>query len=438
MERSRRVFQTDEKRGTASALKLIAAERERRTATAAASAAAAAAAAHQDEDLHTAAGAPLPNDSSGRGSHASSAQGSHGSERVLPRRLYNDSHDGSDSDIEDDLGDEGEGSSSHASASTTTAAPKEPRPRLQRLVRAADAATKPAAGSDGARHGGPLDALDDIMSGLGRMGLADGAGGSPSRDSGGGEGSHGSCGDDAGGSGSADSSGGDGPAAARHSWPPQQQQQHQQDHEEPSEDFTLDGGFRLPARVAGKLYPHQSEGLRWLWSLHLRKEGGILADDMGLGKTMQCSAFLAGSLGAGAARRALVVAPKTLLAHWEKELGACGLRSQTHRFYGTSDGERQAALRALTSRRGGVLLTTYGMVLHNAEALARGSGRIPDDEDGASDAGGRLLTWDYLILDEGHKIKNPSMQLAQRMRALSARVRLIISGTPIQNNLTEM
>lgn len=98
---------------------------------------------------------------------------------------------------------------------------------------------------------------------------------------------------------------------------------------------------------------------------------------MGLGKTMQCSAFLAGALAprstnifatsgsssscsvaastaaaAAAAApvpvRALVVAPKTLLAHWDKELRVCGLGSATHSFYGSSEGERSAALRTLT------------------------------------------------------------------------------------------
>lgn len=60
----------------------------------------------------------------------------------------------------------------------------------------------------------------------------------------------------------------------------------------------------------------------------------------------------------------------------EKELAACGMRAETHRFYGSSDAERQAALRRLTGPRGGVLLTTYGMVLHNAEGLARGLGGV--------------------------------------------------------------
>jgi hypothetical protein len=103
-------------------------------------------------------------------------------------------------------------------------------------------------------------------------------------------------------------------------------------------------------------------------------KGGILADDMGLGKTMQCAAFLAGALhasrqgalrgggsgggsraapGAGASGapvpvRALVVAPKTLLAHWQRELRVCGLGPATHSFFGSSEGERAAALRTLT------------------------------------------------------------------------------------------
>lgn len=109
-------------------------------------------------------------------------------------------------------------------------------------------------------------------------------------------------------------------------------------------------------------------------------KGGILADDMGLGKTMQCSAFLAGALaasrgsstsstsapnpaaaGAGAAPaaagqnsaapvpvRALIVAPKTLLAHWEKELRVCGMGRATHSFYGSSEGERATVLTTIT------------------------------------------------------------------------------------------
>jgi hypothetical protein len=107
---------------------------------------------------------------------------------------------------------------------------------------------------------------------------------------------------------------------------------------------------------------------------------------------MQCAAFLAGALSPGPARRALVVAPKTLLAHWERELAACGLGARTKRFFGSSDGERRGALRALCSARGGVLLTTYGMVQHNPEALARGAGPVAGGARGlGGEGGGRAL-----------------------------------------------
>uniref|UniRef100_A0A383VXK8 Uncharacterized protein n=1 Tax=Tetradesmus obliquus TaxID=3088 RepID=A0A383VXK8_TETOB len=230
--------------------------------------------------------------------------------------------------------------------------------------------------------------------------------------------------------------------------------------------LVLEGGFCLEAKVAAKLYPHQVHGVKWLWSLHRMRKGGILADDMGLGKTMQCSAFLAGALqrsrhgnaydkpssssssssSSSGAIRAMIVAPKTLLSHWEKELRVCGMGPRSHCFYGSSEGERAAALRAVTGR-GGVLLTTYGMVLHNAAQLRAGLGTAARDADEAEDEEdpfslsppeGRRILWDYIILDEGHKVKNARTQLAQRLRELRAVCRVIISGTPVQNNLAEL
>eukprot|EP00242_Pyramimonas_sp_CCMP2087_P001518 CAMPEP_0198226574 /NCGR_PEP_ID=MMETSP1445-20131203/105787_1 /TAXON_ID=36898 /ORGANISM="Pyramimonas sp., Strain CCMP2087" /LENGTH=329 /DNA_ID=CAMNT_0043906405 /DNA_START=96 /DNA_END=1081 /DNA_ORIENTATION=- len=70
--------------------------------------------------------------------------------------------------------------------------------------------------------------------------------------------------------------------------------------------------FVLSARLTNRLYPHQREGVEWLWGLHVKGKGGILGDDMGLGKTFQCAAFLAGLLSSNEAFKAMVVAPKTL------------------------------------------------------------------------------------------------------------------------------
>ncbi|KAL4427704.1 hypothetical protein ABPG75_001793 [Micractinium tetrahymenae] len=186
------------------------------------------------------------------------------------------------------------------------------------------------------------------------------------------------------------------------------------------------GEFKLNAKASTMLYPHQVEGVRWLWSLYCRQRGGILADDMGLGKTIQCAAFLAGLIESRLIRRAIVVAPKTLLAQWRKELDICGLGSAAAEYGGTAN-ERAAALDRVVRRRG-VLLTTYGMVLHNAEVLGSHDAHDPDE--------GPM--WDVMICDEGHKLKNPRMQLRKQLDAVPVALRIIISGTPIQNNLLEM
>ncbi|KAK7399357.1 hypothetical protein VNO78_10539 [Psophocarpus tetragonolobus] len=207
------------------------------------------------------------------------------------------------------------------------------------------------------------------------------------------------------------------------------------DHFEPENDgsITLSGPrstYELPAKIAKMLYPHQREGLKWLWSLHCLGKGGILGDDMGLGKTMQICGFLAGLFHSRLIRRALVVAPKTLLPHWIKELSAVGLSQKTREYFGTSTKLREYELQYILQDKG-VLLTTYDIVRNNSKAL-RGDNYFDDEE---SEDG---TTWDYMILDEGHLIKNPSTQRAKSLLEIPSAHRIIISGTPLQNNLKEL
>ncbi|KAL0543614.1 hypothetical protein IC582_018714 [Cucumis melo] len=204
------------------------------------------------------------------------------------------------------------------------------------------------------------------------------------------------------------------------------------------EDFILEGKsstghnstFKLQGRIATMLYPHQRDGLQWLWSLHCQGKGGILGDDMGLGKTMQICGFLAGLFYSRLIKRVLVVAPKTLLPHWIKELSVVGLSEKTREYYGTSAKLRQYELNYILQDKG-VLLTTYDIVRNNSKSL---QGNCFSEDEETEDG----TTWDYMILDEGHLIKNPSTQRAKSLLDIPSAHRIIISGTPLQNNLKEL
>ncbi|XP_071931888.1 protein CHROMATIN REMODELING 24-like isoform X1 [Coffea arabica] len=188
--------------------------------------------------------------------------------------------------------------------------------------------------------------------------------------------------------------------------------------------------FRLPGKIGKMLYPHQRDGLKWLWSLHSMGVGGVLGDDMGLGKTMQICGFLAGLFHSNLIKRALVVAPKTLLPHWVKELSTVGLAGKTREYFGTSVTTRQYELQYVLQDKG-ILLTTYDIVRNNVKSL---SGDYYYNDEGSEDE----MTWDYIILDKGHLIKNPSTQRAKSLLQIPAAHRIIISGTPLQNNLKEL
>ncbi|WJX47788.1 Protein CHROMATIN REMODELING 24 [Trifolium repens] len=203
------------------------------------------------------------------------------------------------------------------------------------------------------------------------------------------------------------------------------------DHFEPENDGSITlsdprSTYKLQPKIAKMLYPHQREGLKWLWSLHVRGKGGILGDDMGLGKTMQICGFLAGLFYSRLIRRVLVVAPKTLLPHWIKELSAVGLSEKTREYFGSCAKLREYELQYILQDKG-VLLTTYDIVRNNTRSLTGHRYIDEDDDDGP--------TWDYMILDEGHLIKNPSTQRAKSLLEIPSAHRIIISGTPLQNNL---
>ena len=148
----------------------------------------------------------------------------------------------------------------------------------------------------------------------------------------------------------------------------------------------LDDLFTLPTEMYNRLYPHQREGIQWLWSLHQSDSGGILGDDMGLGKTIQISSFIGGLFDSKLAQRVLIVMPVSLMPNWVKELKMWAPDVRVMEYYGTNKDNRARCIEKIKHRNGGVLLTTYGMISSNTD-------------DFRADA--EFSQWDYVILDEG-------------------------------------
>ncbi|XP_021364793.1 DNA excision repair protein ERCC-6-like [Mizuhopecten yessoensis] len=181
-------------------------------------------------------------------------------------------------------------------------------------------------------------------------------------------------------------------------------------------------GFYLYRDLYNKLYDHQKAGVLWMWGLHKKRKGGILGDDMGLGKTIQVIAFLSGLFDMNKVHAVLIVMPVSLITNWEKEFNKWAPGIRVTLFHGSSKREKERAL-CKVQRRGGVCLTSYGLVVTSSEQLSQKEGRD--------------FEWDYMILDEGHKIKNPT-KTTKGVHAIGAKNRIILTGTPVQNNLKEL
>ncbi|XP_046557088.1 LOW QUALITY PROTEIN: DNA excision repair protein ERCC-6-like [Haliotis rubra] len=194
---------------------------------------------------------------------------------------------------------------------------------------------------------------------------------------------------------------------------------------EEEEDGTMEHlgqGFYLYREFYEKLYMHQKEGLLWFWDLYRKKKGGILGDDMGLGKTIQVIGFLSGMFDMDKIKSVLIVMPVSVVGNWEKEFSKWAPGIRVTLYHGTSKREKERAL-AKVQRRSGVCLTSYGLVVTSSEQLSQ-----RDKSE---------FVWDYVILDEGHKIKNPT-KTTKGVHAIPARNRIILTGTPVQNNLREL
>ncbi|WP_129843571.1 DEAD/DEAH box helicase [Streptomyces sp. RFCAC02] len=169
-----------------------------------------------------------------------------------------------------------------------------------------------------------------------------------------------------------------------------------------------------PPGLDATLRGYQKRGLAWLRRMTSLGLGACLADDMGLGKTVTLIALhLARQTEAATAGPSLVVCPASLLGTWQRELAAFAPGTPVRRHHGTA-----RDLDAL--RPGEVVLTTYGTLRRDAALLA-----------GATD-------WSLVIADEAQHVKNPFSSTARQLMTVPARARVALTGTPVENNLTDL
>ena len=201
--------------------------------------------------------------------------------------------------------------------------------------------------------------------------------------------------------------------------------------------------LQLPGDIYPSLFGYQRTGVQWLAELYKQSVGGIVGDEMGLGKTVQIIAFIAAlHFSKRLNKPVIVVAPATLLRQWVKEfhrwwpplrvsiLHASGSGMLNPQREDDSDVDRRqsfgskgekAAKRIIkgVKNRGHILVTTYAGLQSYADDL------LP-------------VEWDFAVLDEGHKIRNPNADITVTCKELNTPNRVILSGTPVQNNLTEL
>uniref|UniRef100_A0A8C5ZME0 Proliferation-associated SNF2-like protein n=2 Tax=Marmota marmota marmota TaxID=9994 RepID=A0A8C5ZME0_MARMA len=182
--------------------------------------------------------------------------------------------------------------------------------------------------------------------------------------------------------------------------------------------------FQQPKYFTGGVMRwYQVEGMEWLRMLWENGINGILADEMGLGKTVQCIATIALMIQRGVPGPFLVCGPLSTLPNWMAEFKRFTPEIPTMLYHGTQE-ERQKLVRNIHKRKGTlqihpVVITSFEIAMRDRNALQH-------------------CYWKYLIVDEGHRIKNMKCRLIRELKRFNADNKLLLTGTPLQNNLSEL
>lgn len=170
--------------------------------------------------------------------------------------------------------------------------------------------------------------------------------------------------------------------------------------------------YVVPTELKAKLREYQVTGYKWFKTISYLGFGGILADEMGLGKTVQTIAFLLSEKES----KTLIVTPTSLIYNWKNEFENFAPTMKVLTIYGTK-AERAQQLESIDEYD--VILTTYGTLRND----------FTDYEN---------KVFDFCIIDEAQNIKNPLAQSSEAVKAINARVKFALTGTPVENNLLEL
>lgn len=176
---------------------------------------------------------------------------------------------------------------------------------------------------------------------------------------------------------------------------------------------------KIPSLLKGKLREYQHIGLDWLVAMYEKKLNGILADEMGLGKTIMTISLLAHLVDQKIWGPHLIIVPTSVLINWEMELKRWCPAFKILTYFGTPKQRAKKRIGWTKPNSFHVCLTSYKIVMQDAQAFRR-------------------QKWFYLILDEAHSIKNYRSQRWQTLLNFNTKRRLLLTGTPLQNNLMEL
>ena len=173
-------------------------------------------------------------------------------------------------------------------------------------------------------------------------------------------------------------------------------------------------------RDSSRLRDYQVAGIKWLISLYENGLNGILADEMGLGKTVQTIGLLAHLWGNGIQGPFLVVGPLGVIANWVREVEMWTVGIPVVLYHGSKQHRDELRRKHLCNpSQGPIFVTSFEVILRDRKFF-------------------KSVTWRYLIVDEGHRLKNKDTKLIRELKQLSTENRLLLTGTPLQNNLGEL